>query len=128
MTTQEAVMTTQEIADRFYQLSQQYNWEGIQAELFSDDAESIEPAHVAEHGGVVHAKGREALAGKGKTFQENTEEFHGGFSGKPIVAGNYFAVPMGMDITMKGMGRMNMEEIAWYEVRNGKIVKEQFFY
>ena len=121
-------MTTQEIADRFYKLSQENNWEQIQAELFSDDAESIEPAHVADKGGMVNAKGREAIQQKGKTFQESTEELHGGFSGKPIVAGNHFAVAMGMDVTMKGMGRMNMDEIALYEVRDGKIVKEQFFY
>jgi hypothetical protein len=33
-----------------------------------------------------------------------------------------------MDVTMKGQGRMNMDEIAVYEVKDGKIVKEQFFY
>ena len=128
MATQEAVMTTQEIADRFYTLSQENNWEKIQSEFFSNDAESIEPAHVAEQGGLVNAKGIDAIREKGKKFQESAEEFHGGYSGKPIVAGNYFAVAMGMDVTMKGMGRMKMDEIALYEVRNGKIVKEQFFY
>jgi limonene-1,2-epoxide hydrolase len=35
---------------------------------------------------------------------------------------------MGMDVTMKGAGRINMEEIAVYEVKDGKIVKEQFFF
>jgi hypothetical protein len=35
---------------------------------------------------------------------------------------------MGMDVTMKGMGRMKMDEVAVYEVKNGKIVKEQFFF
>lgn len=128
MTTQEAVMSTQKIADRFYQLSQENNWDQIQTELFSDDAESVEPAHVADKGGLVNAKGIDAIKEKGKKFQESAEEFHGGFSGKPIVAGNYFAVAMGMDVTMKGMGRMNMDEIALYEVKDGKIVKEQFFY
>jgi len=127
-TTQEAVMTTQEIADRFYELSQQGQWEVIQAELFSDDAESIEPDHVAQHGGLVHAKGREALDKKAQNFREVTEEIHGGYCGKPIVAGNYFSLAMGLDATMKGMGRMKMDEICVYQVKDGKIVKEQFFY
>jgi hypothetical protein len=35
---------------------------------------------------------------------------------------------MGMDVTMKGQGRSKMDEIAVYEVKDGKIVKEQFFY
>ena len=56
------------------------------------------------------------------------EEMHGGFSNQPQIAGNYFAVAMGMDVTMKGQGRMKMDEIAVYEVKDGKIVKEQFFY
>jgi len=53
---------------------------------------------------------------------------HGGYSNQPQVAGNHFAVAMGMDVTMKGQPRMTMDEIAVYEVKNGKIVKEQFFY
>ena len=35
---------------------------------------------------------------------------------------------MGMDVTMKGMGRQKMDELAVYEVKDGKIVKEQFFF
>ena len=53
---------------------------------------------------------------------------HGGYVGEPIVAGNHIAIAMGMDVTMKGAGRMKMDEIALYEVKDGKIVKEQFFY
>jgi len=56
------------------------------------------------------------------------EEVHGGWASEPIVAGNFISVAMGMDVTMKGQGRMNMDEIALYEVKDGKIVKEQFFY
>lgn len=127
MTTQEAVMTTKDIADRFYQLAQQRNWKQIQDEMYSDDAESIEPAHAAGQG-MQNAKGREALQKKMEMFQAMVEDYHGGQTGKPIIAGNYFSVPMSMDVTMKGAGRMNMEEIAVYQVRDGKIVKEQFFY
>lgn len=125
MTTQEAVMTTQEIADRFYQLAEQGKWNEIQEELFSDDAESIEPPHAQ---GMQSAKGREALKKKGDMFNESVEEVHGGYCSKPVVGGNHFSVAMGMDATMKGMGRMKMDEIAVYEVKDGKIVKEQFFY
>jgi len=35
---------------------------------------------------------------------------------------------MGMDITMKGQSRMQMDEVAVYEVKDGKIVTEQFFF
>lgn len=56
------------------------------------------------------------------------EEMHGGYVSDPVVAGNHIAFAMGMDVTYKGMGRQKMDEIALYEVKNGKIVKEQFFY
>jgi hypothetical protein len=35
---------------------------------------------------------------------------------------------VGMDITMKGQDRMKMDEVAVYEVRDGKIVLEHFFF
>ena len=127
MTTQEATMTTREIADRFYQLSQEFNFKQIQEELYSDDAESIEPPHAAAQG-LQNVKGMEGIKKKAEEFDASVEEIHGGYTGKPIVAGNFFAVPMGMDATFKGVGRMKMDEIAVYEVKDGKIVKEQFFF
>jgi len=118
-------MTTQEIADRFYELSEQGNWMQIQEELFADDAASIEPPNSP---GLQSVEGKQAIKQKGEMFQEMVEEMHGGYSSKPLVAGNYFSVAMGMDVTMKGAGRSKMDEIAVYEVKDGKIVKEQFFY
>jgi ketosteroid isomerase-like protein len=125
MTTQEAVMTTKDVANRFNELAQTGQWQQIQDELFADNAVSIEPEHSQ---GMRSAQGREAISNKGKQFGEMVEEMHGGFSNEPQVAGNHFAVAMGMDVTMKGQGRMKMDEIAVYEVKDGKIVKEQFFY
>jgi ketosteroid isomerase-like protein len=125
MTTQDAVMTTQDVANRFHQLAQAGQWQQIQDELFSDDAVSIEPEHSP---GMKSAKGIEAIREKGKQFGEMMEEMHGGYSTQPQVAGTHFAVASGMDVTMKGQPRMKMDEIAVYEVKNGKIVKEQFFY
>jgi hypothetical protein len=124
-TTAAAVRTTQEVANRFNELAQTAQWDQIQDELYSDDAESIEPPGVP---GMESVKGLDAIRKKGQQFGAMVEEMHGGYSGDPIVAGDHFAVPMGMDVTFKGMGRMNLEEIAVYEVRDGKITKEQFFF
>ena len=125
MSTLEAVRTTQEVADRLSELFQEYKWIEAQQELFSDDAESIEPPHAQ---GLQSVRGKDQLAKKAEQFNEMVEEMHGGYVGKPIVAGNHIAVAMGMDVTFKGMGRKKMDEIAVYEVKDGKIVKEQFFY
>jgi hypothetical protein len=32
-----------------------------------------------------------------------------------------------MDVTLKGMGRQHMAELCVYEVKDGKVIKEQFF-
>lgn len=118
-------MTTQEVADRFNELAQSGQWDKIQEQLYSSDAESIEPSHSP---GLPSVKGMDAIIEKGKNFQAGIEEMHGGWSSAPVVGGSYFSVSMGMDVTMKGMGRMNMDEVCVYEVKDGKIVKEQFFY
>ena len=43
------------------------------------------------------------------------------------VTGNAIAFTLTMDVTMKGRGRVKLEEICAYEVKDGKIVMEQFF-
>lgn len=125
MTTQEAVMTTQEVANRFNELAKEGRFDLIQDELFAADAVSIEPAGK----GFSDAEGLAAIKKKGADFNAMIEEMHGGWCGEPVVGGAFFSVAMGMDCTMKGSPeRMKMDEIAVYEVRSGKIVKEQFFF
>ncbi|HEX5653688.1 MAG TPA: nuclear transport factor 2 family protein [Chitinophagaceae bacterium] len=120
-----AVMTTQEVANRFHELAQAGQWDKIQEELYADDAVSIEPPTSQ---GLQSVEGKEAIRKKGEMFQNMVEEMHGGYSKEPQVAGRFFSVAMGMDVTMKEMGRTQMDEIAVYEVKDGKIVKEQFFF
>ena len=118
-------LTTTEVANRFNVLAKEGKWDQIQDELFADNARSIEPPGSP---GLQSVEGLAAIKEKGKQFGEMVEEMHGGYSSDPLVAGNHFSVAMGMDVTMKGMGRTKMDEIALYEVNDGKIVKEQFFY
>jgi len=125
MTTQEAVMTTQAIASRLTELCQQSAWEQAQTELFSDDAQSIEPPNAP---GMHSVEGLDNIIQKGRQFQSMVEQVHGGSVQGPLVAGNRIALSIILDVTMKGAGRMKMEEIAVYEVKDGKIVKEQFFF
>ena len=125
MSTLEAVMTTQEVANRFHELSQSGQWDKIQDELFAENAASIEPPQAQ---GMQSVEGLAAIKEKGKQFGEMVEEMHGGYTSAPVVGGRFFSVAMGMDCTMKGMGRQKMDEIAVYEVKDGKIVKEQFFH
>lgn len=118
-------MTTQEIAARLVELCRQDQYEQAQRELYAANAKSIEPAHSQ---GLQTVEGLDNIFKKGEDFQGMIEQVHSGYVSDPIVAGNYFTVGMGMDVTMKGMGRMNMDEVAVYHVQDGKIVSEQFFF
>ncbi|MBX3255078.1 MAG: nuclear transport factor 2 family protein [Chitinophagaceae bacterium] len=117
-------MTTQEVADKFYDYMQQGAFDKIYAELYSPDATSEEPPGA----GWPKASGMKEMQEKGKKWGEAVEEMHGGTTGKPVVAGEYFSCFMTMDYTPKGAARKNLEEIGLYRVKNGKIVSEQFFY
>ena len=118
-------MNIQEIANRFHQLSQEGKFDQIQNELYSPNAVSIEPPQAQ---GLKSVQGLDAIKKKGEEWNSMIQEMHGAYSHAPVVAGNHFSVAMGVDVTMKGAGRTKMDEIAVYEVRDGKITKEQFFF
>jgi len=120
-------MTTREVADRFYELAKENKFDAIQDELYSTHAVSVEPPGAAAQG-LQDAKGLDAIKKKGEEFNNMVEEIHSGYCSEPVVGGNFFSVAMGMEVTMKGAGRVNMDEIAVYEVKDGKIIKEQFFF
>jgi len=117
------VMTTKEVAEKFYAYMQQGAFDKIYSELYSQDATSEE----APGSDWPPAKGMKELREKGKKWNETVEAMHGGSTAEPVVAGNYFTCYMTMDFTRKDGLRINMEEIGVYKVKNGRIVSEQFF-
>jgi hypothetical protein len=90
----------------------------------SYEIETIEPAHAP----VRSAKGMEAVTKKGMAFADMIEARHGSSISGPIVEGDHFSLGWQMDVTMKGRGRRNLEEICVYQVKDGKIVREEFFF
>ncbi len=127
METMNATMTVQEIANRLVELCRQGNYTGAQEELFSDNATSKEPENSPTPGPKLTV-GRDAIVAKGKQFVEMLEDVHGSSISDPVVAGNHFAVSLTLDATYKGMGRQEMKEVCVYEVKDGKVVSEEFFY
>jgi hypothetical protein len=119
-------MTTQQVADRLAGFCRKGDFEKAQKELFADDAVSIEPQSTA--GFEKETKGLDAILEKGKQFNSMMEEAHSVQISDPIVAGNAIAFSLDMDVTMKGRGRSTMSEICVYEVKDGKIISERFFW
>lgn len=117
-------MNTQDVANKWYEMcNQSQNLECVE-ELYAENVVSREMPGVPEE--VV--SGQQNVWDKSKQWLDNVEEFHGGDISEPIVAGNHFTSKMNFDVTFKDRGRQQMEEICVFEVQNGKIVHEQFFY
>ena len=105
-------MTTQEIADK------------LVGYCYDKNIVSIEPKGAP----MERVEGFDAVLQKAEFFNTMVAEFHGNEVSDPIVADNYFSCRMKMDATFKEGGRQSMEEICLYQVANGKIVQEEFFY
>ncbi|MES2374183.1 MAG: SnoaL-like domain-containing protein [Bacteroidota bacterium] len=118
-------MTTQQVASRFNELAKQEKWFEIQEELFSDNVRSVDPPNSPYFG---NAEGKTSVRKKGETFVAKIEAVHRMHTTEPVVGGNHFAVGREMDITVQGYGRIQINEVMMYEVANGQIVLEQFFY
>ena len=118
-------MTTKEIADRLVQLCRTGDFEKVQKELFAEDAISIEP--YATPAFEKETKGLKAIKEKGERWNAMVEQMHGLIVSDAMVASNAFACTMKMNVTIKERGPIDISELCVYQVKDGKIVSEQFY-
>lgn len=116
--------TTHEIARRLVALCREAKWEQAQQELYVDDVISIEP--YATPAFAKETTGLPAIIEKGRKFTALVQTMHRLEVSDPIVAGSSFACTMRLDMTLKEQGRMDVTELCVYEVKDGKIISEQF--
>ena len=124
MSTEVEIMNAEEVANRLVLLCREgKNVEAIN-ELYDDNIVSHEP-----HGSPIREKvGKQAVLEATNQWINSVEELHSAYISNPIVGGNFFACTMKVDATYKERGRNEMDEVCVFEVRDGKIVSEQFFY
>jgi hypothetical protein len=118
-------MTTPQIATRLAEFCRQGQYEAAQKELYANDAISIEPSASPDF--AKETKGLNAIIEKGHKFEAMTDKVYSTTTSDPLVSGNSIAFTLSMDIAMKGSQRSKMEELCVYQVKDGKIVSEQFF-
>jgi limonene-1,2-epoxide hydrolase len=119
-------MTPQEIATRMHEMLNKIQFGEAQKELFSDDVASIEPPH--SQTGLPTVRGKAAAMAKGASFRSMVKEWHHVFANEPMVYGPYIFIEMGIDVTLEGAGRINLKEMCKYEVKDGKIISEEYFH
>ena len=94
--------------------------------LYSPDIVSVES--MGNETMPREMKGIDAIRGKNQWWYENNVTHSATVDG-PFVGDDKFAVYYNFDVTFKPTGKRNsMEEMALYTVKDGKIVREQFFY
>jgi ketosteroid isomerase-like protein len=94
--------------------------------FYSPDIVSTESMGSEEMPAQIH--GIEAVRGKNQWWVENNE-IHSAKATGPFIGDGQFAVRFDYDTTFKPTGqRVDMTEMALYDVADGKIVREHFFY
>ena len=118
-------MNTQAIANRLVELCRKGEFENVQKELYANDAVSIEP--YATPAFEKETRGLAAILEKAAKWNAMVETVHSMKVSDPLVAENAFACTMEMDVSIKGRGRMELNELCVYTVKDGKVSSEQFF-
>ncbi|MBA3659601.1 MAG: nuclear transport factor 2 family protein [Gemmatimonadales bacterium] len=122
-------MDTKQIAQRLVDLCRAGKNDEAHDTLYSSDIVSTEAS--SPPGMPAETKGMEAIRRKGEWWVQN-HEIHSATAKGPFTLGDRFAVLFQYDVTPKmgpgGGKRMQMEEVALYTVKDGKIVREEFMY
>ncbi|MCV6630621.1 MAG: nuclear transport factor 2 family protein [Flavobacteriaceae bacterium] len=117
-------MNTNEVANKLVNYCRNMEFDAAVNELYANHIVSLEPPGSPNR----EVRGIEAVRQKGEEFNNMLEAMHGLEVSDPLIADNFFSCTMKMDVTFKGGPRTTMEEVCMYQVDNGKIVKEEFFF
>jgi len=119
-------MTTIDIANKLVSLCREGKDHEAQRLLYAEDAVSVEAS--APAGQDPEMKGLAAIRAKAEWWYANHEVHQVTITG-PWPHGDRFILGFKIDVTPKATGqRFQMEEMALYTSRDGKIVREEFFY
>ncbi len=95
--------------------------------LYASSIVSVEP--VGNDDMPAEMNGINAIRGKNQWWVDNNDVHKAEVNGPFVGENDQFAVNYMYDVTFKPTGqRMQMTEMALYTVKDGKIVREQFFY
>ena len=120
-------MSTGTVARRLIELCRAGQFDRALDELYAEDACSIE-AEGYNSGPLGDATGLAAIRRKGKAFKEQCLQIKSVLVSDPLIAGPFFTVAMRVNAIYKDVGEKALKEVCVYEVRNDKIVREQFFF
>lgn len=119
-------MQNQEIAQKLQDYISSGDYENAYDQLFDQNAVAIEPQ--LSHLNFSEVTGIEAIKQKVAALGEHISELFSRELSEPIVTNTHIAFTNIVHGKMKNEEEFRMSEICLYEVKNGKIVKEEFIY
>jgi hypothetical protein len=123
----QTLLSCQQVADELIKYCKEGQSEKAIEALYSDNIVSIESMPNPQTGSKQVA-GKDACLQKSKMWAE-MNEVHQKEIGTPICTPDHFAVKMRYEVTVKHNNwRGWIEEICVYEVKEGKIIYEHFYY
>ncbi len=119
-------MNTLEVGKKLVEMCNKGQNDQAVEQLYSKDVVSVEAQEMPNM--PAEMRGMQAVLGKGKWWSEN-HTVHSASCQGPFPHGDRFACFFKFDVTNKPSNqRFQMEEVALYTVKDGKIVREEFFY
>jgi len=117
-------MSAKAVGEDVVALAKAGQFDAIGEKYWAPDVVSIE----AMDGPMARIEGIDGVRAKTEWWN-GAHEVHGGNAHGPWVNGDQFAVRYEIDATNRESGeRIQMDEIAVYTVRDGRIVEERFYY
>jgi ketosteroid isomerase-like protein len=119
-------MNTLEVGKQLVEMCNSGKQEEAMEKLYSPDIVSVEAMSMPNM--PAELRGMEAVRAKGKWWSDN-HTIHSSACKGPFPNGDRFACIFTFDVTNKPSNqRFTMEEVAVFTVKDGKIVREEFFY
>lgn len=73
-------------------------------------------------------EGLQAIEAKHDNWHASIEAIHAVQASHPLINGQFFAIAFTWDMAYKGQPRHTWHEIGVFQVDNGKVVREVFYY
>ncbi len=113
-------MSTKETAGRLIELCAKGKFLEAQHELYDANIISIETDG-------NKTQGSSSMNAKERHFLDSIEKINSINFSEPLISGNFFSLILKMEVDFKNGVHQSIEEICVYQVKNGKIIFEQFF-
>ncbi len=116
--------TITEIAHRLVELMKDKKFLEAQEELFDEDCHNEEPENTKSRS----VNGLNSILQKERKFLQNIKEWNRYEVSNPIIASDFFSVQLMLEVTLINNTIISVNEIIVYEIKNGKIIHERFFF